>query len=121
MLPAISNWHCFLYLYVFILHWPVNALVLSIPNDAFHQRDISIATPLVDFQVSQPILTPAGTSDQYGCISTQTLMSHVFANSYGAPFVGRALFLQSPNIDVGRLILEQENTLHHRAALIESL
>lgn len=106
MLPAISKWHCFLYSYVLFLHWPVNALVLLSPNNAFHQREISTATPLVDFQVSQPILTPTGTNDQYGCIYTQTLMSHVFANSYGAPFVGRPLFLQSPNIHVGRLILE---------------
>jgi hypothetical protein len=43
---------------------------------------------LTDFQVYEPVLTPSGTSNQYGCIYTQTLMAHDFANSYGAPFVG---------------------------------
>ena len=43
---------------------------------------------LVDFQVYEPVLTPTGSSDQYGCVYTQVLMEYDFANSYGAPFVG---------------------------------
>ena len=48
----------------------------------------SAASPLVDFQVYEPVLTPAGSSDQYGCVYTQLLMDHVFGFSYGMPFVG---------------------------------
>ena len=64
------------------------------------------ATPLVDFQVYQPVLTPTGLADQKfsadGSSQTQslsvqpetsscivTLMVHDFGYSYGAPFVGK--------------------------------
>jgi hypothetical protein len=64
------------------------------------------ATPLVDFQVYQPVLTPTGPADQKfsadGSSQTQslsvqpetascsvTLMVHEFAYSYGTPYVGR--------------------------------
>ncbi|KAL8790734.1 MAG: hypothetical protein Q9195_006212 [Heterodermia aff. obscurata] len=48
----------------------------------------SAASPLVDFQVYEPVLTPAGSTNQYGCVYTQLLMDHVFGFSYGMPFVG---------------------------------
>ena len=90
MRPLINNFHSILYLYVLlILHRPIDALSFSSPNHALPKRQDPTTTPLVDFQVSQPVLTPSGTSDEFGCIYTQTLMSHVFANSYGAPFVGK--------------------------------
>ena len=89
MLPPINSYNSFLYLYVLILHRPVDALFFSSSNHAHQKRQAPTTTPLVDFQVSQPVLTPSGTSDEFGCIHTQTLMSHVFANSYGVPFVGK--------------------------------
>lgn len=58
------------------------------PDYALGKRQTPIIPPLVNFQVSEPILTPVGDSDQYGCIQTQLLMDHVFAFSYGKPFVG---------------------------------
>lgn len=47
--------------------------------------------PLVDFQVSEPVLTPTGSSNENGCVYSQVLMSHVFANSYGVPYTGTTL------------------------------
>lgn len=64
------------------------------------------ATLLQVFQVYPPVLTPTQnglvitdgssisqsvmpTGQTQGCVTTQVLMNHVFANSYGAPFVGR--------------------------------
>ena len=59
------------------------------PDNAARKRQAATAaSPLVNFQVSEPVLTPSGTSDQNGCIYTQLLMDHVFAFSYGKPFVG---------------------------------
>ena len=88
MLPAIK-FNCFLYSYVYMLLCATSAFSLPSPNhDALRMRQTPATTPLVDFQVSEPILTPSGTSDQYGCIYTQTLMEHTFGNSYGKPFVG---------------------------------
>lgn len=46
------------------------------------------AGALVDFQVYEPVLTPSGSSDEYGCVYTKILMEYDFANSYGVPFVG---------------------------------
>jgi hypothetical protein len=45
---------------------------------------------LRDFEVHAPVLTPESHNggDAYGCVVTQTLMVHQFANSYGQPFVG---------------------------------
>ena len=56
-------------------------------------RQAPAVGPLVDFQVSEPVLTPSGASDQYGCIYTKKLMSYEFANSYGHPFVGVSFLL----------------------------
>lgn len=89
MLPAMIKSPCLLCLYVFILRCAANALLSQSPDDALQKRQTPATTPLVDFQVYEPVLTPSGTSDQYGCIYTQTLMSYVFSNSYGAPFVGK--------------------------------
>ena len=59
------------------------------PDHAIRERQTTpAASPLVDFQVYEPVLTPSGSSDQYGCIHTQLLMDHVFGFSYGKPFVG---------------------------------
>ena len=52
------------------------------------RQTTSVASPLVDFQVYEPVLTPAGSTDQYGCVYTQLLMEHDFGFSYGMPFVG---------------------------------
>ena len=96
MLPATIKSHYFLCLYVFFIsQCAANVLSLQNPNDARQKRQ-SPATTLVDFQVYEPVLTPSGTSDQYGCIYTQTLMDYVFSNSYGAPFVGRSSPYKSP-------------------------
>ena len=43
---------------------------------------------LTDFQVYEPVLTPAGPDNENGCVHTKTLMKYDFANSYGAPFIG---------------------------------
>ena len=58
------------------------------PDDAITKRQAPVPAALVDFQVYEPVLTPSGTADQYGCVYTQLLMDHVFAYSYGMPFVG---------------------------------
>ena len=90
MLPPINLFNCLLFSYLLFLHRPVDALSFSSPNDA-HQKLQQPPTnfPLEDFQVSQEVLTPSDTSNEFGCIHTQRLMSHVFANSYGDPFVGK--------------------------------
>ena len=64
---------------------------ISIWIPDFWKRQAPAAGPFLDFQVYQPLLTPTGASDQYGCIYTKELMSHEFANSYGTPFVGMVL------------------------------
>ena len=71
----------------------------SLPLDA-RAADVSTA-PMEVFQVASPVLTPMGpvTGDQVvgkppGDIRSScqvVLMDHHFANSYGAPFVGRFL------------------------------
>ena len=79
-------------------------------------RQAPAVGPLVDFQVSEPVLTPSSASDQYGCIYTKKLMSHEFANSYGAPFVGVSFLLP------WKLLAEcfcQVNTRHLPVRLIE--
>ena len=89
MLPAIIKFNCLICSYVYILLCATGALSLLSPDhDALQMRQTPATTPLVDFQVSEPILTPSGTSDQYGCIYTQTLMEYTFSNSYGTPFIG---------------------------------
>ncbi|KAL8980148.1 MAG: hypothetical protein Q9177_005960, partial [Variospora cf. flavescens] len=57
------------------------------PDHALGERQAPIIPPLVNFQVSEPILTPVGDSDQYGCVHNQLLMDHAFWFSYGMPFI----------------------------------
>ena len=76
----------FLILYVFLTSCVHYGVPFGVPD--FFKRQSPASGPLVDFQVYEPVLTPSGTSDEYGCIYTQKLMSYEFANSYGAPFVG---------------------------------
>ena len=93
MFSAFIKSHYLLFLYVLVDLLSPIANAFSVPDDPLSKRQTSAASPLVDFQVSEPILTPAGTSDQYGCIATTTLMEYEFANSYGAPFVGKLYWL----------------------------
>ena len=65
-----------------------NAVLPRIPDHGFGKRQTSSSGLTVDFQVTEPVLTPSGTSDQYGCVYTKVLMEHDFAYSYGIPFVG---------------------------------
>ena len=58
------------------------------PNDEVFKRQSAASGLLNDFEVYQPVLTPTGSSDQYGCIYTELLMDHSFGFSYGMPFVG---------------------------------
>lgn len=73
-------------MYVFLTSCVQYGVSLWFPD--LWARQAPAAGPLVDFQVYEPVLTPSGASDQYGCIYTKELMSYEFANSYGAPFVG---------------------------------
>ena len=60
------------------------------PDHAVKQRQSApAASPLVDFQVYEPVLTPSGNAENYGCVYEQLLMDHVFGFSYGMPFVGK--------------------------------
>lgn len=86
-----------LVLYVFVTFFVQNGLSSWLPN--IWKRQTAAASPLVDFEVYKPVLTPSGASDQYGCIYTKELMSYEFANSYGVPFVGR-LCLVMPGTSV---------------------
>ena len=92
------KFHCLLCLYVFVSQCAANILSFSSPDRAPQKRQTPATAPLVDFQVYDPVLTPSGTSDQYGCIYTETLMDYVFANSYGAPFVGRPFSGESTRV-----------------------
>ncbi|KAA6408958.1 MAG: hypothetical protein FRX48_07302 [Lasallia pustulata] len=58
------------------------------PNDEVFKRQSAASGLLNDFEVYQPVLTPTGSSDQYGCTYTELLMDHSFGFSYGMPFVG---------------------------------
>lgn len=79
---------CFLYLYVIFFIVDPNVLAALISDQSLQTRQTLNTSPLVNFQVAEPILTPSGLSDQYGCIWTEQLMEYEFANSYYAPFVG---------------------------------
>ena len=89
MFTALINMCYFLPLYVGIVFLGAGSYAFR-DSDITLQKRQPLPSPLVDFQVSQPVLTPSGLSDQHGCISTTTLMEYEFANSYGAPFVGRS-------------------------------
>ena len=78
------------------------------PDNVARKRQAApAASPLVNFQVSEPVLTPSGTSNQNGCIYEQLLMDHVFAFSYGKPFVGgcsQALLRRTQTLTVDRVL-----------------
>lgn len=96
MSAALNTSHSLLWSYVCVALLCPTIIASWTPDHSLLNRQTSPASPLVDFQVSQPILTPSGQSDQYGCIHTTLLMGYEFANSYGAPFVGESAFgLQS--------------------------
>ncbi|KAL8833553.1 MAG: hypothetical protein Q9170_004208 [Blastenia crenularia] len=86
--PPPRSWSSILLLCVLVALSPSPASTSRGPDHGLEKRQTPSASPLVDFQVSEPILVPTGTSDQYGCVHTQLLMDHVFAFSYGQPFVG---------------------------------
>lgn len=88
MLSPLINSRSLPLLYVSSLLLYQTLYASSVPNHNLVKRQTAAAAPLVDFQVYEPILTPSGASDQYGCVYTKELMSYVFGNSYGAPFVG---------------------------------
>ncbi len=48
----------------------------------------SKTSPMVSFQVYEPVSMPDETRNSSECVQTQLLMQHVFSNSYGHPFVG---------------------------------
>lgn len=80
---------CLLFLCVFASSWVHAGVLKTFPDNAIRPRQAApAAPPLVDFQVYEPVLTPSGSADQYGCIYTKLLMDHVFGFSYGKPFVG---------------------------------
>ena len=89
MSAAWSKSQSLLSLYVLITFLYLCTFATCTPDEPIPKRQAP-TSPLVDFQVSQPILTPSGQSDQYGCIHTMLLMEYEFANSYGAPFVGES-------------------------------
>ena len=76
---------------VSMLPWLQNVLAQQLPNIDIWKRQTPApsSSVLVDFQVVEPVLTPTGSGDQYGCVYTQLLMDHSFGYSYGQPFVGR--------------------------------
>ncbi|MCJ1271763.1 hypothetical protein MMC22_011668 [Lobaria immixta] len=65
-----------------------SAVIAQAPDSLLQIRQAAETSPLVNFQVYEPVLTPTGPSDEYGCVYTKLLMDHVFAFSYGKPFVG---------------------------------
>ena len=79
----------------------VNARSTSVPSPLLERQTSGVA-PLVDFQVYEPVLTPSGAAGE----CTQLLMDHVFAYSYGHPFIGilaRAIG-RSGSVDISRAI-----------------
>lgn len=68
-----------------------NAVYNSIPDELLgkrQQQHLQKSGPLEAFQVTEPVLNPVPPGDKHGCVHTQLLMQHVFAFSYGHPFVG---------------------------------
>lgn len=72
---------------VFVIFSKQDTDVGQSPNKSLQENQVS-ASPLVNFQVNEPILTPNSDGSK-DCVYTVQLMDHVFAFSYGAPFVGR--------------------------------
>ena len=89
MSPPTIKFCYLLHLYVFTAFSHYTVLARRASNDLIEKRQTSDVSPLVDFQVYEPVWSPTGASNQYGCVFTETLMVHEFANSYGVPFVGK--------------------------------
>ena len=96
MFAALIKFHYLLYSYVLVALLGPIAIAIRDPDGLDQKRQVSAPSPLVNFQVSLPILTPSGQSNQYGCVYTETLMEHEFANSYGSPFVGKRSLTTGP-------------------------
>lgn len=71
----------------------------------------------VTFQVAEPVIIPSEQSSGNKCVHKTSLMEHVFAFSYGHPFVGMMIVLISISY---WLILSQEHTRRRRVNSIES-
>jgi len=89
MSPPLSRLHYLLRLYVLVVLLSHKVLAALIPDEFLQKRQSPNPSPLVNFQVTEPIFTPSGPRDEYGCIWTEVLMEYEFANSYYKPFVGR--------------------------------
>ena len=104
---------------VFVALFSLSASSVAASNHALSQRQAQAQPPLVNFQVSEPVLTPKGPSDEHGCVYTQELMSHVFGISYGVPFIGSTHPALQP--EVWLLIYLQETILPRHATSTELL
>lgn len=63
----------------------------NIPDEFLGKRQrhpLPEAGSIEAFQVAEPVISPDPPKDEHGCVQTQLLMQHVFAFSYGHPFVG---------------------------------
>ncbi len=89
MPPALSKPYYLRYLYVLLVLLSRTVRAAWTSDELLQKRQSPNTSPLVDFQVTEPVYTPSGPRDQYGCIWTEVLMEYEFANSYYKPFVGR--------------------------------
>ena len=83
------NRYLFFHLCVFTLPLSFTSAYTASSDHLYSSRQASTQDPLVNFQVSEPVVTPNGPRDEHGCVYSQILMSHEFGNSYGVPFVGQ--------------------------------
>jgi hypothetical protein len=106
-------------------------------QDVFGPQPPNRTSVLECLQVAQPVLMPYGAANSDGSTGTKggsgssctvTLMEHIFATSYGAPFVGKLPSSETSGHDLGVvvcwmnvswLILRQEVTLLHHALSTE--
>ena len=90
------------------------------PNDEISKRQSATSALLSVFAVYEPVLTPTGSSDQYGCIYTELLMDHVFGYSYGMPFVGTRPMCAWKSLETTLLIGPRPRKLHTSTMLLQS-
>lgn len=100
----------YLLLLCVLISIPHNVVVAQAPDSRLQVRQAADTSPLMDFQVYEPVSTPTGPDDNYGCVYTKLLMDHVFAFSYGDPFVGKTLYLK--NLTIVTKILVRDRELH---------
>ncbi len=72
----------------FIVSFSTPALVPISDSSLIKIRKPAESNPLVTFQVATPVPLRSGDSKGDECVHTTLLMDHVFAFSYGQPFVG---------------------------------